>query len=82
MAVPAVTASSATNSSGSVPGTARKVRGRASAGDVLNSIAFYAFVCFFIAFCVAPFVWTFITSLKSPQAVFKSPTDTLPPSSS
>lgn len=73
MAVPA-----STDPSGRVAGALGRVRGRSSTADVLNTIAFYAFVCFFIAFCVAPFVWTFITSLKSPQAVFKSPTDYWP----
>jgi multiple sugar transport system permease protein len=44
----------------------------------LGRLAFYLFVAIFVVFCLAPFVWTVITSLKSNSAVYQSPTTYLP----
>ena len=40
---------------------------------VLESVAFYTFVAAFVLFCLAPFVWTFVTSLKGPATIFAVP---------
>jgi multiple sugar transport system permease protein len=78
MAAPAATTGTSGTRIGTTTRTATRTRERRSAADVLSSIAFYVFVVGFIVFCIAPFVWTVITSLKSPQGVFRSPTDYWP----
>ena len=57
--------------------TAARSRRRSLAAR-LARLAFYLFVLVFVAFCIAPFVWTVITSLKSNSAVYQSPTTYLP----
>src|SRR5207244_10646211 len=44
----------------------------------LRSTGFYAFVAGFVAFCLAPFVWTFLTSLKGPTTIYEVPIRYLP----
>ena len=44
----------------------------------LSQVPFYLAITLVVFYCVAPFVWTFITSLKEPSTVYRSPTDYLP----
>lgn len=46
--------------------------------QTLRRVGFYLFVAGFILFCLLPFVWTAITSLKTSQAIYQSPTSYLP----
>ncbi len=41
-------------------------------------IVFYVFVIGFVFFCLAPFIWTLITSLKGPTTLYNSPIQYLP----
>jgi multiple sugar transport system permease protein len=50
---------------------------RARAG-LLEGAGFYAFVVGFVVFCLAPFIWTFLTSLKGPTTIFEVPIRYLP----
>lgn len=59
------------------PASAARQRPR-RLGATINRILFYFFVALFVVFCVAPFVWTLITSLKSNSAIYQSPTSYLP----
>ena len=43
-----------------------------------EGFGFYAFVAGFVAFCLAPFVWTFLTSLKGPTTIYEVPIRYLP----
>ncbi len=56
----------------------RVARRRARIGETLSRVSFYLFVAFFVIFCIAPFVWTLITSLKSPANIYTSPTSYIP----
>ncbi len=53
-------------------------RGRGQALDVLHQMPTYVLVTLVVLFCLLPFVWTFITSLKAPLAIYRSPTTYLP----
>jgi multiple sugar transport system permease protein len=49
------------------------------AGKVpFDGVAFYVFVAGFVVFCLAPFVWTLLTSLKGPSSIFEVPIRYLP----
>ncbi len=41
---------------------------------VLDRGAFYLFLAFFVLFCLGPFIWTLITSLKSQGTLYARPT--------
>lgn len=41
--------------------------------QLLEGIGFYAFVVAFVVFCMAPFVWTLLTSFKGPTTIFEVP---------
>src|ERR671933_2165203 len=43
-----------------------------------EGIGFYTFVVVFVVFCLAPFVWTFLTSLKGPTTIYEVPIRYLP----
>src|SRR5205807_7930200 len=43
-----------------------------------EGFGFYAFVAVFVVFCLAPFVWTLLTSLKGPTTIFEVPIRYLP----
>lgn len=43
-----------------------------------EGFGFYAFVAAFVIFCLAPFVWTLLTSLKGPTTIFEVPIRYLP----
>lgn len=45
---------------------------------MLQSVGFYAFVAAFVVFCLAPFIWTLVTSLKGPTTIFEVPIRYLP----
>jgi multiple sugar transport system permease protein len=45
---------------------------------ILDGIGFYAFVVAFVIFCLAPFVWTLLTSFKGPTTIFEVPIRYLP----
>jgi len=47
-------------------------------GQLVGSIGFYAFVVGFVVFCLAPFIWTFLTSLKGPTTIYEVPIRYLP----
>ncbi len=57
-----------------------RVRSGARAGvlGILHHVPTYALVILVVLFCLLPFVWTFITSLKAPLAIYRSPTTYLP----
>lgn len=46
--------------------------------DRPKMVLFYFAVALFVIFCLAPFVWTFITSLKGPDTIYHRPIDYLP----
>src|SRR5207302_2987271 len=54
------------------------LRSTGQAHAPLRSTGFYAFVAGFVAFCLAPFVWTFLTSLKGPTTIYEVPIRYLP----
>ncbi len=39
----------------------------------LRQMGFYGFIGLFVVFCLAPVIWTLITSLKSERAIFATP---------
>jgi multiple sugar transport system permease protein len=41
--------------------------------QLLEGIGFYTFVVAFVIFCMAPFVWTLLTSFKGPTTIFEVP---------
>lgn len=43
-----------------------------------RSFGFYAFISFFVIFCLAPFVWTLLTAFKGPTTIYHIPIDYLP----
>ena len=45
---------------------------------LLEGAGFYAFVVGFVVFCLAPFIWTFLTSLKGPETIYDVPIRYLP----
>ena len=51
---------------------------RQAALRLLRRGLFVLFVALFVVFCLAPFAWTVITSLKSGDAIYRSPTAYLP----
>ncbi len=51
---------------------------RARVLGILHHVPTYALVILVVLFCLLPFVWTFITSLKAPLAIYRSPTTYLP----
>jgi multiple sugar transport system permease protein len=55
----------------------RRVRTRLLLNQA-NRVLFFLFVVLFVVFCVAPFAWAIITSLKSNDAIYRSPTDYWP----
>ena len=46
---------------------------RHNRSKLYGAIGFYAFVVGFVVFCLAPFVWTFLTSLKGPNTIYDFP---------
>lgn len=57
----------------STAGTARRERAK-----LLEGLGFYAFVVAFVVFCMAPFIWTLLTSFKGPTTIFEVPIRYLP----
>ena len=53
--------------------SARRLR-----GNLLGQVGFYAFIALFVIFCLAPFVWTLLTSFKGPTTIFDVPIRYLP----
>jgi len=45
---------------------------------LFEGVGFYVFVVAFVIFCLAPFTWTLLTSLKSPATIFEVPIRYLP----
>jgi multiple sugar transport system permease protein len=45
---------------------------------LLNNFGFYAFVTVFVIFCLAPFVWTLLTSFKGLGTIYDVPISYLP----
>jgi multiple sugar transport system permease protein len=43
-----------------------------------EAFGFYTFVVAFVVFCLAPFIWTLLTSLKGPTTIFEVPIRYLP----
>jgi multiple sugar transport system permease protein len=43
-----------------------------------RSFGFYAFISIFVIFCLAPFVWTFLTAFKGTTTIFNVPIDYWP----
>jgi multiple sugar transport system permease protein len=52
--------------------------GRRTRQDLLERFGFYIFVTGFVVFCLAPFVWTLLTSLKGSSTIFEVPIRYLP----
>ncbi len=48
------------------------------AGRLVNQMLFYLFAALFVVFCLAPFVWVAITSLKIPSELYRNPPALLP----
>lgn len=53
-----------------LPSTTASRRARAK---LFEGLGFYTFVVGFVVFCLAPFVWTLLTSLKGPTTIFEVP---------
>ena len=51
---------------------------RRARAKLFGGLGFYAFVVAFVVFCLAPFVWTFLTSLKGPTTIYEVPIRYLP----
>ena len=65
-----------TPTSGGPAGAAvRRARPRTK---LYEGFGFYAFVAGFVVFCLAPFVWTLLTSLKGPTTIYEVPIRYLP----
>ncbi|HZO27163.1 MAG TPA: carbohydrate ABC transporter permease [Chloroflexota bacterium] len=62
-------------STGTLPTAAARGRAR---GRFLEGIGFYAFVIGFVVFCMAPFIWTLLTSFKGPTTIYETPIRYLP----
>lgn len=45
---------------------------------LLRSFGFYSFITLFVVFCLAPFVWTFLTAFKGTTTIYNVPIDYLP----
>ncbi|HEY8597844.1 MAG TPA: carbohydrate ABC transporter permease [Thermomicrobiales bacterium] len=45
---------------------------------LLNSFGFYLFISLFVVFCLAPFVWTFISAFKGTTTIYAVPISYLP----
>ena len=58
-------------SAGTLPTAAAARRARAR---LVGGLGFYAFVVAFVVFCLAPFVWTLLTSFKGPTTIVHSKT--------
>jgi len=52
--------------------------GRRDRAKLYRGLGFYAFVIGFVVFCLAPFIWTFLTSLKGPTTIYEVPIRYLP----
>lgn len=70
-----MTAPAGTMSTGTLPTAAARGRAR---GQLYEGIGFYTFVVAFVVFCMAPFVWTLLTSFKGPATIFDVPIRYLP----
>ncbi|MFN8636814.1 MAG: carbohydrate ABC transporter permease [Chloroflexota bacterium] len=46
--------------------------------ELYGGLGFYTFVVGFVVFCLAPFIWTFLTSLKGPTTIYDAPIKYLP----
>ncbi len=44
----------------------------------LKSSGFYVFISVFVIFCLAPFIWTFLTAFKGTTTIYNVPIDYLP----
>src|SRR5712691_10408217 len=56
------------------PGRPAMISARARArAKLYEGFGFYAFVAGFVIFCLAPFVWTLLTSLKGPTTIYAVP---------
>lgn len=55
-----------------------RAKTRSRAVSALSQVPTYLLVILVVLFCLLPFVWTIITSLKAPLAVYRSPTTYLP----
>ncbi len=51
---------------------------RRARAKLYEGFGFYAFVAGFVVFCLVPFVWTFLTSLKGPTTIYEVPIRYLP----
>jgi multiple sugar transport system permease protein len=47
-------------------------------GARLRQIGFYAFISLFVIFCLAPFIWTFLTAFKGTTTIYNVPISYLP----
>ena len=45
---------------------------------VAKSVGFYAFIALFVVFCLAPFIWTFLTAFKGTTTIYNVPISYLP----
>jgi multiple sugar transport system permease protein len=54
------------------------VAARRARAKLYEGFGFYAFVAGFVVFCLAPFVWTLLTSLKGPTTIYEVPIRYLP----
>jgi multiple sugar transport system permease protein len=70
-----MTAPAGTMSTRAIPTAAADRRARLR---LLEGIGFYTFVVAFVVFCMAPFVWTLLTSFKGPTTIFEVPIRYLP----
>ncbi len=70
-----MTAPARTTSAGALPTAAAARRARAK---LYGGLGFYTFVVGFVVFCLAPFIWTLLTSFKGPTTIFEVPIRYLP----
>jgi multiple sugar transport system permease protein len=45
---------------------------------LMRSFGFYSFITVFVVFCLAPFIWTFLTAFKGTTTIYNVPIDYLP----
>ena len=70
-----MTAPASTFNVGAQETAAHAARRRA---QLFKSSGFYIFISLFVIFCLAPFVWTFLTAFKSTTTIYNVPIDYLP----
>jgi multiple sugar transport system permease protein len=62
-------------------GAAQRIEVRVSArrrNEAIKNTGFYLFIAVFVIFCLAPFIWTFLTAFKGTTTIYNVPITYLP----